>query len=80
MSIFKRAPKHFLIAIFDITSSSIGGLLFKHHCDRLPEIISVFRQPTDFFPKPEFQKFQRSIHKTFERVVSHLKKKMPTFL
>ncbi len=77
MSIFSRGSESTLIAIFDITSSSVGGLLFERHPDKLPEIISVFRQPTDFLPKLEFQKFQRFLHKTFENVIFHLKKKMP---
>lgn len=77
MGIFSRPKKRSLIAVFDITSSSVGGILFQRHSDKLPEILTTARFSTDFFPDLEFKKFQRSLHKTFERIIAYLKKKMP---
>ena len=77
MSIFSRPKKEVLIASFDITSSSVGGILFAHHPDRLPEVLTTSRFPTEILPELNFQKIQRSIHKTFERTIAALRKKMP---
>ena len=77
MGIFSRPKKDALIAVFDITSSSVGGLLSLHHPDNLPEILSASRFPTDFFPDFDFQKYQRSFHRTFERNINYLRKFMP---
>lgn len=77
MGIFSPSKKDVLIAAFDIASSSIGGILFFRRPDRLPEILATYRIPTDFLPDLNFAKIQRSLHKTFERVIGGLKKQMP---
>ncbi len=77
MAIFGSSKKETLIAAFDITSSSVGGILFWHHSSRLSEILTASRFQTDFFPDLEFRKYERSLHRTFERNISHLKKFMP---
>jgi hypothetical protein len=74
MRLFSRPKKDVLIASFDITSSSIGGILFQHHPSKLPEVLTTIRLQTGFFPDVEFQKIERSLHKTFEMVIGHLKK------
>ncbi len=77
MGIFSRIPESKLIAVFDIAGSSIGGILFFHHHGKLPEILATSRFSTDFFPEVEFKKIERSLHKTFERNIAHLKKFLP---
>jgi hypothetical protein len=77
MSIFSRPKKDVLIAAFDVASSSIGGVLFFYHPDKLPEVLITARFPTDFLPDLNFAKIQRSLHKTFERTIAALKNKMP---
>lgn len=76
MGLFSSSKKDTLIVAFDIASSSIGGILFSYHPEKLPEIIASARFSTDFLPELNFQKIQRSLHKTFERTISSLKKKM----
>ncbi len=66
-----------MVAAFDITSSSVGGILAQHNPEKSPEIITSSRFETEFFPDFNFQKFQRSIFKTFDRTAAYLKKKMP---
>lgn len=77
MAILNRPKKEVLTAVFEIASSSIGGILFLHHPEKLPEILTTLRLPTAFYPDLNFQKIQRSLHKTFEQVIAGLKKQMP---
>jgi len=77
MRLFSRSKKDALIAAFDINSSSVGGILFFCHPHRIPEILVTSRISTDFLPDLNFSKIQRSLHKTFERVIAGFKKQMP---
>ena len=77
MGIFSRQENDTLVAVFDIGGSSIGGALLSRHPGKLPEILTAVRFPVSFSLEIEFKKFERTLHKTFERVIGHLKKKMP---
>jgi len=74
---FSRLQHELTVAVFDIGSSSVGGILFQHHPNKLPEVLTSARFPTDFLPDLDFQKVQRSLHKTFERTIASLKRRMP---
>ena len=77
MGIFSRQENDTLVAVFDIGGSSIGGAFLSGHPGKLPEILTAVRFPVSFSLEIEFKKFERTLHKTFERVIGHLKKKMP---
>lgn len=77
MAIFGKSDKETLNAAFDITSSSVGGILFSHHPKKLPEILTSSRFQTDFLPDLELQKFERALQQAFERTLNHLKKSLP---
>ena len=74
---FSRLQHELTVAVFDIGSSSVGGILFQHHPNKLSEVLTSARFSTDFFPDLDFQKIQRSLHKTFERTIAALKRRMP---
>ncbi len=74
---FSHSQRELTVAVFDIGSSSVGGILFQHHPKKLPEVLTSVRFPTDFLPDLDFQKIQRSLHKTFERTIAGLKRRMP---
>ncbi len=75
MGIFGADKKESLIAVFNISSSSVAGALFFHRPDKLPEIVISARFATDFFPEISFEKFQKSLYKTFEKSIEYLGKK-----
>jgi hypothetical protein len=77
MDLFGASSKEKLVAIFDITSSSIGAALFVHHPDKIPEILTTLRLDTDISLVLNFQKFQRNTIKAFERAIKFLRKKIP---
>ncbi len=74
---FSYSKRELTVAVFDIGSSSVGGILFQYHPKKLPEVLTSARFATDFFPDLDFQKIQRSLHKTFERTIAGLKRRMP---
>ncbi len=74
---FSRLQHELTVAVFDIGSSTVGGILFQHHPNKLPEVLTSARFSTDFLPDLDFQKIQRSLHKTFERTIAALKRRMP---
>ena len=74
---FSRLQRELTVAVFDIGSSSVGGILFQHHPNKLPKVLTSARFSTDFLPDLDFQKIQRSLHKTFERTIAALKRRMP---
>jgi len=60
------------VAIFDIASASVGGLLFKYHKNGIPEIVNCVRKPADFPLDNGFKPIWRSLHQAFKNVNDHL--------
>jgi hypothetical protein len=67
----KKSNESCPVAIFDIGSASVGGLLFDFDAERTPEILTSVRQPADFSQDASFSEIWRSFHKSFSQVSEH---------
>ncbi len=77
MGIFGSDKKESLIAVFNVSSSSVAGALFFHRPDKIPEILTTVRFAADFSSEISFQPSQKSLYQIFEKTAAALKKRMP---
>ncbi|MFC1757045.1 hypothetical protein ACFLZC_02745 [Patescibacteria group bacterium] len=70
----KKESKSSLIAVFDIGSASIGGILFKKRKNFAPEIIASIRKSVHFSKKKKFSEMWHSTHNAFVEVSKYLQK------
>lgn len=75
MGIFGSDKKELLIAVFNISSSSVAGALVFNRGDKLPEILTTIRLATVSCLEENFEKFQKSLYKTMEKSIEYLAKK-----
>ncbi len=73
----KKLKDGSLVAVFDIASASVGGLLLRHRKKGLPEILVSTRLSADFPSDASFAVIWRSLHKAFLSVTEYLKKSVP---
>ncbi|MDO8555295.1 MAG: hypothetical protein Q7R75_01905 [bacterium] len=69
----KKTERDSVIAVFDIASSSVGGLLFKKRKNQLPEILSSVRQDVVFGETSDFSARWRVFSEAFIAVAKNLK-------
>ncbi len=78
MNLFgEKKRKQSLVAIFDIASASVGGLLFKKQKGFAPQIMTSIRQPANIPSKKNFAETWKAIHVAFDSVTKYLKKNSP---
>ncbi|MBU1178880.1 hypothetical protein KKB69_00875 [Patescibacteria group bacterium] len=70
----KEKQKDSLVAVFDIGSASVGGLLFKKRENYLPEVVASTRQPVNFPSGKNFLRTWPVINKAFVFVANYFKK------
>ncbi len=73
----KKLKDGSLVAVFDIASASVGGLLFRHKKKGLPEVLISTRQMANFQSDASFAVIWRGLHKAFLSVTEYLKKSFP---
>ncbi len=76
MSLFSK-KKEEIIAVIDVASASIGGMLIKKTLNTDPEIISSARVPVNFLMDVNFQAFWRCTQKSLSDVLNRLLKDYP---
>lgn len=69
----KKSERDLVIAVFDIASSSVGGLLLKKRKNQLPEILSSVRQDVVFGETSDFSARWRLFSEAFIAVAKYLK-------
>ncbi len=77
MNIFSlgdKKSKKKSIAVFDIGSASIGGLLLKQEKGKQPEIFHSLRKPVDFSKEMTSSKTWQKMHDAFISISEELKK------
>ncbi|MFC1625389.1 hypothetical protein ACFL1O_00745 [Patescibacteria group bacterium] len=74
MKSFSLKEKDSVVAVFDIGSSSIGGLLFKQG-EKLPQILCSIRKEINFLNEKNSSKLRRDLCKTITSVADYLKTK-----
>ncbi len=78
MNLFgNKKGKKSLVAVFDISSASVGGLLFKKKKNFAPEIITSIRYPVNLSNKKNFSETWKAVQVAFNFVSDHLKKTHP---
>jgi len=70
----KKTGEGSVTAIFDIASSSVGGILLKKKKNQLPEILSSVRQDVIFDRGAHFSAIWRVFLEAFASVSKHLKR------
>lgn len=73
-SVFFKKEESMLSAVFDISSYSVGGLLFENKKDHSPEIIASIRKETDFINEDNLSKLRKNLKKAVGEVAGYLKK------
>ncbi len=76
MPLFSK-KKEEIIAIIDVASASVGGMLVKKTLDTDPEIIASARIPVNFLMDVDFQAFWRCTLNSLSKVLSKLLKDYP---
>lgn len=76
MPLFSK-KKEEIIAVIDVASASIGGMLIKKILNADPEIISSVRVPVNFLMDVNFQAFWRCTQKSLSDVLNRLLKDYP---
>jgi len=71
---FLKKERTSTVAVFDVASDSVGGLLFEKQKEQLPNILISIRKPIKFPEKEDASKLQNDIIKSIQEVASHLKK------
>lgn len=77
MSLFRRKPKEEIIAVIDLGSASVGGMLIKKSVNSEPEIITSARVPINFLMDVDFQAFWRCTTNSLTMVINQLLKDFP---
>lgn len=77
MEIFRRKPKEEIIAVIDLGSASVGGMLIKKSANSEPEIITSARVPINFLMDVDFQAFWRYTINSLTTAMNQLLKDFP---
>lgn len=77
MSLFRRKPKEEIIAVIDLSSASVAGMLIKKSANSEPEIITSARVPINFLMDVDFQAFWRCTINSLTMVMNQLLKDFP---
>ena len=73
--LFKKKSE--LVAIFDVGSASIGGMIIKYSKDEKPEIVSMSRVPINFLLDLSFEAFWRCSQDSFKKIADGMLKDVP---
>lgn len=77
MSLFSEKKKQRVIAVFDMASASVGGMLIKQDKEGKPEIISSRRVPVNFLLDVDFDAFWRCARGALKKILEQLLKDFP---
>ncbi|MBU1091424.1 hypothetical protein KKA27_00975 [Patescibacteria group bacterium] len=69
---FLKKPKKQLVAVFDIGSASVGGLLFYKREDKKPEILTSARQLVDYSDKKQFPLAWKAMRNALDLVAKNI--------
>lgn len=72
MLFFGRKKKEEIIAVIDLASASVGGMLVKKTNSGMPEIITSVRIPINFLMDVDFQAFWRCAISSLDKVMARL--------
>ena len=61
------------IAVLDIASGSVGGILFTRNPSGLPKILASIRQTTDFSKRLKVKNLQKNMRNAISEVIAYLK-------
>ena len=70
----KNKSKNECLAVFDIGSASVGGLLLQKEKDKIPQVLHSIRKPVDFSREMTSLRTWQAMHNTFVSVSDALKK------
>jgi len=74
---FGKNKKEEVVAVLDIASASVGGMIIRTQKDQSPEILTSARVPVNFLLDVNFQAFWRSTRGSLEKVISQMMKDSP---
>ncbi|HDO23682.1 MAG TPA: hypothetical protein ENG99_00500, partial [bacterium] len=69
--------KEEVIAVFDVGSASVGGMIIKTCPESKPEVITNARIPIDFLLDVNFEAFWRCARNSLKKVIAELLKDSP---
>lgn len=77
MSIFEKENKKKAIAVLEIASDSVGGIIFLQDKEGKPEIVSTVRIPINFLFDVDFEAFWRCSKDALIKVIKKMLKDYP---
>lgn len=77
MRLFRKKKKEEIIAVIDLASASVGGMLIKKTDGAAPEIITSVRIPINFLMDVDFQAFWRCALNSLDKAMARLLKDYP---
>lgn len=78
MSIFGGRKKQKVIAVLELASDSVGGMLIRQNKEDNPEVISDIRMPVNFLLDVNFDAFWRCTRDALKKVIEKMLKDYPS--
>jgi len=78
MSFFGSKKKQKVIAVLELASDSVSGMLFRQNKEDNPEVISDIRMPVNFLLDVNFDAFWRCTRASLQKVIEKMLKDYPS--